>query len=130
MNIKTVRNRLVVAVAIGAILSAPIATSFPGTIACSAAPELTASGNMAQSDFSRGPRTITERKLVTDPQARSAKSQKVALCSSVQCCSQGMEPGSRQADIVSGIESCTCPTRARHGYLSVSRPRCSQWNHG
>jgi len=79
MNIKTVRNRLVVAVAIGTILSSPIAASFPGTIACSAAPELTARGNMAQSDLSRGPATIAARKLVTDPQARSGKSQKVAV---------------------------------------------------
>ena len=79
MNIKTVRNRIVVAVAIGAILTAPIATSFPGTIACSATPEMTASEKIAQSDFSRAPATITARKLITDQQARSAKSQKVAV---------------------------------------------------
>ena len=43
MDIKTLRNKLVVAVAVGAILSAS-APSFPGTIAYSAVPEAAARG--------------------------------------------------------------------------------------
>ena len=78
MNIKTLRNRLVVAVGIGAIVSGSIAPSSLGTIAYSAVPEVTATGNMAHSDLFDGPANITVRKLIADPQVKSGKNLKVA----------------------------------------------------
>ena len=77
MNIRTLRNRLLVAVATGAILSAPIATPFMATISL-AAPDGTASAKLDQ-DLSRGPATVTARKLIADPQMISRKGSKVVL---------------------------------------------------
>ena len=57
MNIKTLRNRLVIAVAIGAILSAT-ALSFPGMLVYSAVPEVKATENMAYSDLYDGRGTV------------------------------------------------------------------------
>jgi hypothetical protein len=79
MNIKMLRNRLVIAVAIGTILSGAIAPSFFGTIAYSAVPEETATENMAYSDLYDGFPTMRMRKPITDPQEMSRKSRKVAL---------------------------------------------------
>ncbi|HET6668712.1 MAG TPA: vanadium-dependent haloperoxidase [Pyrinomonadaceae bacterium] len=79
MNIKWLGNRLVIALAIGAMLSGVVATFFPGTIVHSAVPEVRATGNIAYSDLSQRPGTITARKLITDPQAISSKSANAAI---------------------------------------------------
>lgn len=78
MKIRTLKSRLVIAVAIGAILSAT-APSFPGTIVHSAPPEETATGNIAYSGLFDGFPTVRMRKLITDPREMSRKGPKVAL---------------------------------------------------
>ena len=78
MDIKTLRNKLVVAVAVGAILSAS-APSFPGTIAYSAVPEAAARGNIASPALSDGIANMTVRKMIADQKERLVKSPKVAL---------------------------------------------------
>jgi hypothetical protein len=71
MKIKTLRNKFVVAVAIGAILSAS-APSFPG-IAYSAVAEATATGNISSARLSDGPAIMTGRKIIADQKERSGK---------------------------------------------------------
>lgn len=77
MNIKTLKRRLVIGVALGGILSWAIAPSFPGAIVYSAAPEKTATGNIIFSNLSDGMPSPRMRKLFTDP--LSVKSPKVAV---------------------------------------------------
>ncbi len=76
MKIKRLRNCLVIAVVIGAILST--AAPWPqGTIVHSATPEGTA-GNVAYPNLFDGPSTATGRKLIAHQRARFGKSPKVA----------------------------------------------------
>ena len=77
MKIKALRNSLVIAVVIGAILLTA-APSPRGTIVHSATPEGTVE-NMAYSDLSDGRSTVTMRKLIADQKERSAKIPKVAV---------------------------------------------------
>jgi hypothetical protein len=76
MKINTLRNRLVIAVVIGAILSAT-APSPGGAVVYSAIPE--GISEMANSDLSGRRGTITGRKLIADQKERSGKSPKVEL---------------------------------------------------
>ncbi len=74
MKIKTLRNRFVIALVIGAI----VATSAPsprGTIAFAAIPD----GNATYKDFSGGRERVTGRKMIADQKERLNKSPKVAL---------------------------------------------------
>ena len=79
MKTKTLRTKLLIAVAMAAILSAPT-PSFLGSIGYSAVPEVTDSEKMANSGLSDGPATLT-RKLITDQRDRSSKRPKVAAVS-------------------------------------------------
>ena len=76
MKIRTLRNRVAIAVAIGAILtgSAPIES-----LIYSAVPEVTAAENLGNSDLSDGRGTVTMRKMIADPQAIYGKRAKAAL---------------------------------------------------
>ncbi|HKR58590.1 MAG TPA: vanadium-dependent haloperoxidase [Pyrinomonadaceae bacterium] len=78
MKIKTLRNGLAIAVAIGAILSAT-APSFLGTTVYSATPEVVPAENKTYSNLFDGPASFRARRLITDPVATSRKSQKAPL---------------------------------------------------
>ncbi len=74
MKIRTLRNRLVIALAVGAIVSASAPSPWR-TIAYSAIPD----GSAAYKDFSGGRETVTARRLIADQKERPGKSPKVAL---------------------------------------------------
>ena len=74
MKIKTLRNRLVIALAVGAIVSATAPSPWR-TIAYSAISD----GNAADKNFSGGREAVTVRKLIADQKERPGKSPKVAL---------------------------------------------------
>ena len=78
MKIKTLRNRLVIAIVMGAMLSTTT-PSFTKTLAYSAVPDVTATENRAYSDLSDGRGTVIGRKLSADQKERSAKIPKVAV---------------------------------------------------
>lgn len=77
MKIRTLRSRLVIAVAIGAMLTGT-APQFLGSLRYSTVPEVGATGTDGFSAVSHRPR-ITTQKLITDPQAIYGKSAKTAL---------------------------------------------------
>ena len=72
MKIKMLTNNVVMALAVCAILLATT-SSFLGTRAHPAVSEVTGNEKLANSDLSRRPGNITERKLIGDPQVISNK---------------------------------------------------------
>ena len=63
----------------GLVIAIGLAAVLLGITAYAAFPEVTATGNMAYSDLSGGPATVTLRKLITDPRQMSGSSPMVAL---------------------------------------------------
>jgi PAP2 superfamily len=78
MKIRTLRNRLLIAVVIGVIPSTTAPSPWR-SIAYSAIPEVTATQKMAHAEVSDGRGAVTVRRLVADQKERFGKSPKVAL---------------------------------------------------